>query len=92
LAKGDYQSETGDLHRISTASCSRIIHTVCGAINRTIDNIKFPPADMRRVKEGFHSNAQIPNVIGAIDGTLIPIQGHSGRKSPPLCAEMGITL
>ena len=33
---------------------------------------------MRRVKEGFHSIAQFPNVIGAIDGTLIPIQGLSG--------------
>jgi hypothetical protein len=89
LAKGDYQSETGDLHRISTASCSRIIHTVCGAINRTIDNIKFPPADMRRVKEGFHSNAQIPNVIGAIDGTLIPIQGHSGAEEPTFVCKNG---
>jgi hypothetical protein len=44
---------------------------------------------MRRVKEGFHSNAQIPNVIGAIDGTLIPIQGHSGAEEPTFVCKNG---
>jgi hypothetical protein len=82
LPKGDYQSETADLNGISTASCSRIIHTVCGAINRTIDNIKFPPADICPI-------AQFPNVIGAIDGTLIPIQGLSGAEEPNFVCRKG---
>jgi hypothetical protein len=44
---------------------------------------------MRRVKEGFHSIAQFPNVIGAIDGTLIPIQGLSGAEEPNFVCRKG---
>jgi hypothetical protein len=39
--------------------------------------------------EGFHSIAQFPNVIGAIDGTLIPIQGLSGAEEPNFVCRKG---
>ncbi|CAC5362618.1 HARBI1 [Mytilus coruscus] len=90
LAKGDYQSEVGDIHGISTSSASRIIHRVCSAINSCISNIQFPrDADLTAVKEGFYRIATFPNVIGAIDGTLIPIQGLSGDDEPNFVCRKG---
>ncbi|CAC5358913.1 HARBI1 [Mytilus coruscus] len=81
LAKGDYQSETSDLHGISTASCSRIIHQTCVAINTTLQNINFPiQQELTEIKEGLYGIAGFPNVIGTVDGTLIPIQGLSGEE------------
>ena len=35
--------------------------------------------ELRQVKDGFHSIANFPNVAGAIDGTLIPIQGMTSE-------------
>ncbi|CAC5397207.1 HARBI1 [Mytilus coruscus] len=77
LAKSDYLSEVADLHGISIASASRVVHSVCAAICERIQNIKFPreEAEQRRVKEMFYDISSFPNVLGAIDGTLIPIQG-----------------
>jgi hypothetical protein len=31
--------------------------------------------EMQEIKEGFYDIAEFPNIIGAIDGTLIAIQG-----------------
>lgn len=77
VAKADFFSEVGDLHSISRSSVCRIIHNVCYAINATIDNIDFPErvCEMRSIKTDFHQIAHIPNCIGAVDGTLIPIKG-----------------
>ncbi|CAC5382729.1 HARBI1 [Mytilus coruscus] len=84
--KRDYQSEVGDIHGISTSSASRIIHRVCSAINSCISNIQFPrDADLTAVKEGFYRIATFPNVIGAIDGTLIPIQSLSDDEPNFVC-------
>ncbi|CAC5369692.1 HARBI1 [Mytilus coruscus] len=80
----------GDIHGISTSSASRIIHRVCSAINSCISNIQFPrDADLTAVKEGFYRIATFPNVIGAIDGTLIPIQGLSGDDEPNFVCRKG---
>lgn len=84
LGKGDFYSEVGDLHGISRASVSRIIHEVCVAINSTLENITFPnDADtLRSLKADFFKIAHFPNCVGAIDGTLIPIKGMSGLAEP----------
>ncbi|CAC5396666.1 HARBI1 [Mytilus coruscus] len=84
LAKGDYLSEIADIHGISIASSSRIVHTVCDAICRRLHNIKFPtdPAQQRDSKEKFYKICKFPKVLGAIDGTLIPIQGMAGVDEP----------
>jgi hypothetical protein len=34
------------------------------------------------MKEEFYAIARFPNVIGVIDGTLIPIRGMSGDVEP----------
>jgi hypothetical protein len=43
---------------------------------------------LRKVKDGFHSIANFPNV-GAIDGTLIPIQGMAGEDEPSFICRKG---
>ena len=52
---------------------------VIDALNNSLQNIHFPsdPTDLVRVKADFMKVADFPNVVGAIDGTLIPILGMS---------------
>lgn len=72
-AKGGFHSETCDLHGVSRSSVSRIVKRVSDAIiNNLWNKIEFPD-ELITVKEGFHAIANFPNVVGAIDGTLIPI-------------------
>ena len=55
---------------------------VIDALNNSLQNIHFPsdPTDLVRVKADFMKVADFPNVVGAIDGTLIPILGMSSDK------------
>ncbi|CAG2196490.1 HARBI1 [Mytilus edulis] len=86
-AKGDFYSEVGDLHGISKASVSRCITRVSKAIVSEMDNIKFPSteAEMNVVKRGFYRIAKVPNVIGAVDGTLIPIIAPKENEPAYVC-------
>lgn len=80
LSKGDFQSEAADIHGISQPSFSRMFMGVVDALNASLDNIIFPMGqeEILRTKEDFLRVANFPNVVGAIDGTLIPIIGMSG--------------
>ncbi|CAC5388145.1 HARBI1 [Mytilus coruscus] len=51
-------------------------------------SISTRDADLTAVKEGF-IGLPFPNVIGAIDGTLIPIQGLSGDDEPNFVCRKG---
>lgn len=53
----------------------RSIDDVINALCNGLKTIKFPSTDddITRTKVGFHSIAGFPNVLGAIDGTHIPI-------------------
>ena len=52
-----------------------------------MDTIHFPitAEDLRRVKTGFFRLGKIPNVIGAVDGTLIPIIATSEAEEVYVC-------
>lgn len=91
LAKGEYLSEVADIHGISPSSASRMITSVCNALCQTLDNVKFPITldRLRIVKNEFYDLAHFPNVVGAIDGTLIPIQGMSGDDEPNFICRKG---
>ena len=55
------------------------------------DYITFPtyPQDIRKVKAGFFSKTGFPNVIGVIDGTLIPSK-HPVMMNPCMYFGKGI--
>lgn len=89
MAKWNYLSEAADLYGVSVPSASRILHYVCLAICQQLNNINFPTTvdELKRLKGGFyHQVARFPNVVGTIDGTLIPIHGMSGDDEPNLSA------
>ncbi|XP_033755823.1 putative nuclease HARBI1 [Pecten maximus] len=79
LAKGDYLSEIADIHGISKSSSCLVVHRVVNAICNQLKNINFQTGtgEVRKVKSDFHKISGFPNVVGAIDGTHIPIQGMS---------------
>ncbi|XP_062616166.1 putative nuclease HARBI1 [Saccostrea cucullata] len=91
LAKGEYLSEVGDLHGISISSASRIVTSVTSALCESLDNVKFPESneELSKVKEDFYQVAGFPNVVGAIDETLIPIQGMTGDEEPNFICRKG---
>ena len=77
LSTGSFQQVTGDLHGISKSSVCRSIHAMCNAMCRHTDQyIRFPRTrqELRGTKqEFFFALAGFPGAVGAIDGTLIPI-------------------
>ncbi|XP_062569660.1 putative nuclease HARBI1 [Saccostrea cucullata] len=77
IAKADFFSEVGDVHGVSKSSVSVCLPRVCQALCEHLQNIKFPSSvhSLRKIKDEFHSIARFLNVVGAIDGTLIPIKG-----------------
>lgn len=91
LAKGDYISEVADTHGISLSSASRIIHIVCVVLCLCLDNIRFPTSqqELKKVKDEFFNIKGFPNVVGAIDGTLVPIQGMAGDEEPTFICRKG---
>ncbi|XP_064633642.1 putative nuclease HARBI1 [Lineus longissimus] len=77
FANGNFQYVSGDLCGISQSSVSRIILRVATALTAVAPNvITFPrhPYRLQAIKEGFYSpRRRIPNVIGCVDGSLVPI-------------------
>ena len=85
---GSLQAVTGDVHGVGEMSVSRCVHSVSAALARRVDNyISFPTTDaaIRTVKDTFFHVAGFPNVLGAIDGTLVPIKGPSVDEHLYVC-------
>ncbi|XP_065943210.1 putative nuclease HARBI1 [Magallana gigas] len=83
MAKADFFSEVGDIHGISKSSVCVFLPRVCRALNAFL-HIDFPTdaQTLLKMKEEFYAIALFPNVVGAIDGTLIPIRGMNGEDEP----------
>ncbi|WAR05957.1 HARB1-like protein [Mya arenaria] len=75
LSKGNFLSEVADLHGILKQTASRVLHEFVDAVNRNIDNIRFPRTqqELAEAKLGFNKRFKIANIVGAVDGTLVPI-------------------
>ena len=77
LATGSFQETVGDVHGVSKPTTSRKMHVVCRSIATNFrDKIKFPETQVERLaaKTAFNDVANFPNILGAIDGSLIPIK------------------
>lgn len=86
LSKAAFFSECGDLHGISRASVSRAIDNVTKSICNRLYNINFPTGnDAIRTKHEFYQIAGFPNVLGAVDGTLIPIIAPKDNEPEYVC-------
>ena len=77
FATGSFQSVNGDVHGISRYSVSRAIHSVSSAMCEIMlaEEIVFPMVviQQRKIKEKFYQIASFPNVLGTVDGTLVPV-------------------
>jgi hypothetical protein len=87
LGKGSYFSECGNLHGISKSSVCRAVEDVTTSIYKQLDNIKFSTRDedIQNIKRFFLQLLPLPNVIGAIDGTLIPIIAPKDNEADFVC-------
>ena len=84
---GSLQAVT-DVHGVGKMSVSRCVHSVSAALARRVNNyISCPTTDaaIRTVKDTFFHVAGFPNVLGAIDGTLVPIKGPSVDEHLYVC-------
>ena len=87
LAKRDFYSELVDIHGISKSSACHSVWNVCDSILKHLHNVTLPKSqeDIQTTKEQLYRIAHLPNVIGAIDGTLIPIQAPSENEHIYIC-------
>lgn len=84
LSIGTFQQPIGDLFGVHRSTVSRICRRVLKAIAMLREKyINFPsiPSRMQQPKVQFYSLAHFPGVIGAIDGTHIPIKKPSVQDS-----------
>ena len=88
FASGSFYLDVGDNHGISKASVSRALHRVTAAIISHAGNyINFSnePNFVRILKASFYEIAGMPNVIGLIDGTMIPIKAPNLDEFTYVC-------
>ena len=77
-ASGSYMNVIGDAYGVSKMSVSRCINIVSKCIANNIKNyIKFHMSVReRQVMYDFYDIKEFPLVLGAVDGTLIPIKSR----------------
>ena len=83
-ATGNWQVDIGDFIHIHQTTVSRIIKKTSQVFARLRPRyIKFPtqPAELRIEHEAFHRTTGIPGIVGAIDGTHIPISNPGGENA-----------
>ncbi|XP_052215115.1 putative nuclease HARBI1 [Dreissena polymorpha] len=87
LAKGAFYSEVADTHGVSRSTVCRVIGRVVNSINANIDNIRFPtqPQSLLQMKREFYRKCSLPNIVGAIDGTLVPIVAPTENEEVYVC-------
>ena len=76
-ATGSFQTVIGDIHNVSKASVSRIVNGVSGAIARKSQHFISMPTnrqELLNISAQFGQISNLPNVLGAVDGTHIAIK------------------
>lgn len=83
-ATGSIQIVIGDLMGVHQTTAGKIVHRVTAAIASLSKNyIKMPSTadEIRKTKLGFFNLSGLPNCIGAIDCTHIPINSPGGNRA-----------
>ena len=83
-ATGSFQILVGDTFSVHKSTACRIIHRVTAAIARLRPNyVRFPTTGQERrdLMSSFFSSSGLPEVIGAIDCTHVPIQSPGGNEA-----------
>lgn len=83
LVSGTFQSVIGDSTGVTQASVSRVIEQVTNVLhNKAVAEVKMPTNifDINRTVQAFHRISAFPRVIGAIDGTHIPIKAPTENE------------
>ncbi|XP_025106067.1 putative nuclease HARBI1 [Pomacea canaliculata] len=82
-ATGSFHDVCGELIGVHQTTASRTIRRVTQAILRTLpQKIRLPNAEESQLtKEKFFQRHHIPNVLGCIDGTQIPIQSPGTARN-----------
>ncbi|KAK4318795.1 hypothetical protein Pmani_010218 [Petrolisthes manimaculis] len=83
VATGNFQLTLGDCIDMSQPSVSKIVKNVCIAIaSHAREYIKFPdPASEGKIMQQFSDFVRMPDVIGCVDGTHIPIKSPGGQDA-----------
>ena len=79
-ASESFLNVLADSHGVNIMAVSCCIHTVSYHIVRRANRYIYFPRNieaLRNIKQGFYSIANFPRVVGAVDGTLIPIKAPS---------------
>ncbi|KAJ8930471.1 hypothetical protein NQ314_016698 [Rhamnusium bicolor] len=83
-ATGSFQILIGDDLNVHKSTVCRVLRRVTYALARLAPQfIKLPDTDeeIRQVKNEFYAIRRVPNVIGCIDGSHIPIQSPGGDNA-----------
>ena len=83
-ATGTFQLVVGDTVGVHKSTVCRVLHQVTAAIAALRPKyVKFPstPDERRATMFGFYTASGMPGVIGAVDGTHVPIQSPGGNDA-----------
>ena len=87
-ATGGFQRLIGDTTNISRMSVCRSVHSVSAVLAANAHRDIHLPRNAREIndtKEGFYGLAGFPRVVGAIDGSLVPITAPSDNEPVYVC-------
>lgn len=81
MGSGSQFHTIGRVHGIHESSVQRSVVRVVGAVNRyLLRHVVALPANPDEEMNRFHNIAQFPNVVGVVDGSLIPIDAPSNNE------------
>lgn len=78
MSTNKFQLSIADEFGITQPTVSRIFWRMVRQVSKLAESVIRFPSDLNEVKEGFQAVAGFPAVIGAIDGTHIPIISPGG--------------
>ena len=75
LASGSFQNVAKDYVNVAQPTVSKVLEDFVDALNSRVKDFIFMPSgrELNASKQQFYAEANFPGVVGAIDGTHIPI-------------------